>query len=72
MIDPIRENAAERSGNSSSGEENGKAFALNLTRIPHRDVIRHAREQPSFRYSEGDAGAGRVSNEDDGTIKDLT
>lgn len=72
MINGIGENAAERSGNSSSGEENGKATALNLTRIPHCDVVRHAREQPSFGHSESDAGAAKINNEDKGTTRDLT
>jgi hypothetical protein len=72
VINEIRENAAERSGNSSSGEENGKATALDLTRIPHCDVVRHAWEQPSFGQSESDAGAAKISNEDNGTSKDLT
>jgi hypothetical protein len=73
VTDCIRENATECSGNSSCGEENGKALALNLTRIPQCNVVRHAGEKSSFGQSESDAGAAKISNDEaNGTTKDLT
>jgi len=34
VFDSVSKNAAERSSNSRSGEENGDTFGLHLTRVP--------------------------------------
>ncbi len=57
MYNSIREKAAERPGDTSSGRQHGDTFGMHMTRIPQRNVVYQAREQTTFSQSKKDASA---------------
>jgi len=57
LLDPKREDAAERTRDCRRGEEEGDAPGLLVARVPERDVVGHAREKPRFCQAEEKPGA---------------
>lgn len=57
LFNPKRQEATERTRDSSGGEEDGDAFGLLVALIPERDVVGYTREKARFCQAEENTGA---------------